>query len=373
MSGTLSSVLLFVLAVLPAIILCIFIYKKDRVEKEPFGLLATLFVLGIVIIIPAMILEQILGPAIINFFANFGVTDVDGGISLSYFGYILYQLSDNIIGIALVEEGLKWLVLYFVTRKNKNFNSLFDGLIYSVFVSLGFALWENIGYVFGCETFSQGLQVALARFVMSVPGHMFFSVFMGYCYSMWHVYEIAQLCEEKFVGNGLIAMKGEHLDGRNWLILSIVVPTLVHGIYDFLCSDAVPFFSVYIFVVALYIVGFTYVSKLSKADSSDTGYAMGITVSKYPELKEIFAAIEAARAQQEADLAQAKAEYAADAAAEAAQTATTVPLSAADGYAVPVSATVPITPRNVINGELFPAEQRKFVVTIDGQNVTDQQ
>ena len=79
--------------------------------------------------------------------------------------------------VAVVEEGTKFLLMKLRTWKNPNFNYSFDGIVYAVSVSLGFAAFENIKYVMNF-----GLSVALPRAVLAVPGHMGFAVFMGLFY-----------------------------------------------------------------------------------------------------------------------------------------------------------------------------------------------
>ena len=64
------------------------------------------------------------------------------------------------------------------------FNYRFDGIVYAVTVSLGFAAYENILYVL-----NYGLSVALPRALLAVPGHMSFAVCMGIYYGR------AKLCE----------------------------------------------------------------------------------------------------------------------------------------------------------------------------------
>lgn len=280
-----KSLILFILAIIPAVALCIYIYRKDRTEKEPVALLLKLFLLGALITVPTSIVEGITEPVINGMFSVYGEVD-----SLPFSLYVIYQFIYNTFGIALVEEGMKWFVMTRTTRKNSNFNSLFDGVIYSVFVSLGFAALENIMYIFNSDSFADGFSIALARFFTSVPGHMFFSVAMGYCYSMWHVYELARQCESAYVSNGIVRQKGMPFDGEKWLRRSIIYPTAIHGIWDFLCSDRLPSLWLYVFIFFLYIVGFYRISKLSKADNYDRSIALGMTVKKYPELREFFAA-----------------------------------------------------------------------------------
>ena len=77
--------------------------------------------------------------------------------------------------VAAVEEGSKFFFLYRRTWHDPNFNFRYDAIVYAVFVSLGFAAFENVKYVF-----NYGLSVALPRAILAIPGHMGFAVFMGF-------------------------------------------------------------------------------------------------------------------------------------------------------------------------------------------------
>ena len=177
---------LLLLALAPACVLLFYIWKKDKSEKEPPGLLLLLFFGGVLSCLPASILETLLITPIEQAFGFDDATTIaDGGVS-----FVIGSFLEYFFGVALVEEGLKFLVMFLLTHKSRHFNSLFDGMIYAIFVSLGFAAFENIFYVF-----DYGVGTALVRAVMSVPGHMFFAVFMGYYYSMWHLYKTANTVE----------------------------------------------------------------------------------------------------------------------------------------------------------------------------------
>ena len=149
-------------AVLPAWFLLRYIYRHDAVEKEPAGLLASLLLMGVVSALCSGVLEG-LGEAVL-----YRLVDP---------GSPLYTVLLAFFVVALVEEGTKFLFLYIRTWRNPNFNYRFDGIVYAVFVSLGFAAFENIQYVL-----RYGLSVALPRAIFAVPGHMAFAVFMGLFY-----------------------------------------------------------------------------------------------------------------------------------------------------------------------------------------------
>lgn len=281
-----ETILMAVAALLPAVILLIFIYKKDRVEKEPVWLLLLLLVGGALICYPAAWLEELIAIPIDGIFSNAGYVQ-DGVTYLGGFAYRLYQLLSNFIGVALVEEGLKWIVLFLVTRKNKNFNSYFDGLIYAVCVSLGFAALENIKYVF-----LFGWANAALRAVTAVPGHMFDGVIMGMFYTEWNVFRKALALEKQGKKEGAIRIEKFTDVPKSKLLLSIIVPVLTHGFYDYCCEiGSVLSMIVFIaFLIGLYIFCFKKIVSLSKSDMNDEALAVVLLMKNHPEMQALYEA-----------------------------------------------------------------------------------
>ena len=276
--------LLTVAALLPAILLGIYIYKKDSAEKEPKPLLALLLFLGVMIVFPVSYLEEWVDLMIGNFFAGYAVVE-EGELMLSTGVYYLYVWVKYTIGVALIEEGFKWLAMWFATSKNKNFNSLFDGIVYAVFVSLGFAAFENVMY---CLEY--GWATAIARFVTSVPAHTFFAIIMGYYYSNWHMQEIARMKEYAYIASGTLDDYKEPFSGRKYLRRSIVMPVLVHGFYDFCCDidEVWSLFAFVILMIVLYAYCFLRVRSMSMMDGLDGHITDAMLLEKYPELKKTF-------------------------------------------------------------------------------------
>lgn len=231
--------ILFLLAVLPSIYLGLYIYKHDTVEKESKKLLTLLFLGGILAIPLTLFIEMIIIDSIITI-------DKD---NLTIFGTFLFAF----YYIAAVEEGSKWIFLKTFSWKNKEFNHLYDGLIYAAFVALGFATLENILYVF-----QGGVVTGLLRAVTAVPGHFFDGIFMGYFFAKAKEAQVKNESGKK----GL------------FLLLSYVVPVVLHGAYDFLCmveiETAVLLFLV--LVIILYIASFSMIKKLSKVTTPIVGY-----------------------------------------------------------------------------------------------------
>lgn len=221
---------LVTLAIWPAAFLIWYVYRKDTVEKEPPGLLAKLFVLGALVSGLVLVVEYIFGA-----FIDAMLTE----------GTVLYAFLENFYGVALVEEAGKFLVLMMCTWKSKHFNYLFDGIVYAVVVSLGFATIENIFYVA-----AGGVSTAIVRALFSVPSHAIDGVCMGYFYGM------AKRAE-------LRGMKDASVTN---LLLALVAPTLIHGAYDFLLSvELIGIFLV--FEVVITVLAVKRVNAISRKDA----------------------------------------------------------------------------------------------------------
>lgn len=252
-------------ACIPSVVLLVYIYEKDKTEKEPFGLLALLFGLGCLSCLPAVILENIL--PMFNIFPE---------------GSVAFLFVENYFVVGLAEELSKFLMLFLITRKNKNFNCLFDGVIYAVVVSLGFATLENILYVL-----QNGMGTAVMRAITAVPGHMFDGVLMGYFYTLWHLYANCEVVEKKYFQMGLIdRLVPSKTSAGAYFALTLIVPIVVHGTYDFLVSlgsmlGILLFFG---FLIFLYIYCFGKVSQMSKQDQHEANMIAAILNRKYPYL-----------------------------------------------------------------------------------------
>ncbi|MGN0114789.1 MAG: PrsW family intramembrane metalloprotease [Acutalibacteraceae bacterium] len=280
---SLNDFLLVCAALLPAAALCIYIFVKDRVEKEPIGLLLGLLLLGGLMCFPASYIENAMFNMFDAIFTPFTV-EYEGELYLVGKTYKIYNVCKYFLGVALVEEGLKFLVLVLVTRKNKNFNSLFDGIVYAVFVSLGFAAVENVFYVL-----DYGWSNAIMRAVTSVPGHMFFAVLMGYYYSLWHMNEKARGYERSLKQVGVIPSQIVEFPVARYIALCLLIPVLAHGLYDYCCTigTTVATIVLYAFIIFLYVYCFRKIKSMSKSDISDTKLSAAMVLMKYPQLAEM--------------------------------------------------------------------------------------
>lgn len=276
-----NSIILSLVALIPAVFLCWYIYSKDRVEKEPLGLLGILFAVGAVIYIPVIYVENSIIGLLDRLFASqisYSLTGVASFESASSFA--VHSAACAFLGIALIEEAVKWILLYFITSKNKNFDHLFDGIVYAVFLSLGFAAMENVFYAV-----RDGWTTFVLRSLTSVPGHMTFGVLMGYCYTMWHTYLVAKEKERELSSAGTITLEKPFNSGI-WLAVSVLFPVVLHGCYSFLSffTSDIMLVIFYGFIILLYGFCFYGVHQLSDSDSSDDRVADRMISKKYPYL-----------------------------------------------------------------------------------------
>ena len=192
--------ILLILSVAPVIFFGYQIYKRDF-DKEPKAILIKLFLCGVGSTFLTLFITYVLS-SIIPFFSY----DTD---NLSVIELIPYVF----VGVALIEEFSKWIFVYKLEYNDNEFNHLYDGIVYAAFVSLGFACFENILYVT-----QMGISTAIARAFLAIPGHLCDGIIMGYYLSM------AKLA---------MCNNNKDLSKKN-LILSLIVPTLAHGTYDYL-------------------------------------------------------------------------------------------------------------------------------------------
>lgn len=180
---------LLALALAPGVAIIVYIYLKDKHEREPVGLLIKSFLYGILSIIVTLIISGAMQP-----FISIDETNVAD------------QAIHAFVMVALVEEFSKFIFVRGVLFRNKNFNEPFDGIVYAVMVSMGFATLENVLYVM-----EGGAGTAIMRMFTAVPAHATFGVLMGH-----------------FLGKA----KFEHRKGY-YAFHALGVAVIFHGAYDY--------------------------------------------------------------------------------------------------------------------------------------------
>lgn len=203
------------MALAPALALALYIYWKDKHEKEPVGVLVMCFIFGVLICIPAGIWNS----GAFEIF-KFDLDANDNGMLISFF------MAFFVVGLG--EELLKYLVVILYAFRKPSFNEPFDGIVYAVMVSLGFAALENIFYVM-----EGGMGVAIMRMFTAVPMHAAFAVVMGYYVGLSKFYRGSRRTEKSVKG--------------------LLYAIFLHGSYDFvLFQDDMPFLTLLVFPMMLW-------------------------------------------------------------------------------------------------------------------------
>lgn len=169
----------------PGIALLSYFYLRDKYETEPFGMVLKTFIAGMLIVFPIMVIQYAFQSE--NVLQN--------------------HIAQSFLFSGGLEEFVKWFIIIYTAYHHTAFNERYDGIVYSVSVSLGFATVENILYLH-----SYGLHYAILRAILPVSSHALFGVIMGY-----------------YIGAAKFSGKKKRL-----LCLALLLPVLLHGLYDFL-------------------------------------------------------------------------------------------------------------------------------------------
>ena len=187
---------LFLLSVtiLPPVLIVIIFAVSDKF-KEPNKEIFLVFISGILITIPAYIANTFLHDLYLNY------------------SFIGKGLAASFLSAAAVEEGLKFLVLYLVVYRLREFNEPMDAIVYGVCASLGFATLENIFYIFYSDFGIEPIYLSILRGFTTIPAHAIFGVMMGYFF-----------------------MRYAFIHKSKSLFLSFLIPYLLHGFYNYFIS-----------------------------------------------------------------------------------------------------------------------------------------
>ena len=224
----------YIYSIIPVFIIALVIYNLDN-HKEPFKLLLQLFIGGILatfLVLLITIVLKLIYPEI---------TIINGSISN-------INLFINIfITVGLVEEFSKWIVTYKLSYNNKEFDELYDIIVYSVFVSLGFATLENILYVTSSDNI---ISTAIIRGLLSIPAHTSLGIIMG-----------------SFLGISKMAeINNNYYEKKQYLLYSILIPIELHTIFDFCSISSNKYVSIffYIFIILLFVFAIVIIKQFKK-------------------------------------------------------------------------------------------------------------
>ena len=272
---------LSLIAVLPALLLCGFVFFKDRIEREPLGLLTLLFGAGAISYIPSTLLESKILDWLNEFFSDSMHASAEGFIQFSTketeFTYLALCA---FLGFALIRICFQWVTLFLLTYKNKNFNHLFDGIVYSIFVSLGFSVAENIHFLLRND-----VEILLPKLITSVPCQLFIGIIIGCFYTMGHMRFSANQIEEKLLKSGIID-KDNIKSSAPWLISGIVVPCLISGIFALAGTSLGDSFTALFYILVFLTLGISFflIDKIASKDISYGKYLYRIIAKAHPDL-----------------------------------------------------------------------------------------
>ncbi|WP_188453842.1 glutamic-type intramembrane protease PrsW [Virgibacillus oceani] len=169
----------------PTLALMAFFYLKDRIA-EPLPLIIKMFIFGGLLVFPIMFIQYAFNAEEIaqnNFIQSFFL-------------------------IALIEEFFKWFIFIYIIYHHTEFDAHYDGIVYAVAISLGFATVENILYLI-----TNGIEYAFTRALFPVSSHAIFGVIMGYYFGK---------------------SKMNQANNRKNIILALCIPFLLHGLYNYI-------------------------------------------------------------------------------------------------------------------------------------------
>ena len=200
------------LALAPVVFLFTYVYLSDKYEREPLIYLVITFFLGVATALPVVYiggyLQQITGLSPVH----------DSNLELFLYTFFI---------VAMTEEGMKFLVLRFYNYPHEEFDEPYDGIMYGVAVSLGFAAIENLLYVFEAE--GDGFEIGILRMFTAVPAHAMFGVLMGF-----------------FVGKAKFLKDGKGAFGTT--MLGLFSAMFFHGVYDFLLYQESEYLTLFAFI-----------------------------------------------------------------------------------------------------------------------------
>ncbi|PQD96892.1 PrsW family intramembrane metalloprotease [Pradoshia eiseniae] len=172
--------------VAPGLALLIYFYLKDQYNTEPISVVLKAFIYGALIVMPVMFLQY--------------VFDAEG--------ILIANWADAFLAKGLIEELLKWGIFLLLIYGHVEFDEPYDGIVYGVAISLGFATFENILYLF-----TNGVEYAWGRAIFPVSSHGLFGVIMGFYFGK------AKFSKEKRL---------------KYMAVALIIPFLLHGLFNYI-------------------------------------------------------------------------------------------------------------------------------------------
>ena len=211
-----------ILTIIIVFMILLYTYKKDYIEKEPKKKIILLFLLGFV--------SLILSKYILSIFLTFFPDISEEVNNPNTFVQIVISFGE----IGFIEELSKWILLMIFIWKSKDFNYVYDAIVYSVCIALGFALLENIIYIINYEN-----NALIFRLFFTIPVHATFGVISGFYIGK------AKVFSKKKVENNITYN----------LFLNLFIPIIMHGLYDFILVKGIGIYAIiFIAIVIIYYI-----------------------------------------------------------------------------------------------------------------------
>ena len=230
-----KTTIIILLTVVPSLFLLALILYSDRKSREPVLMILICAFSGAFTICLSLIIDKI----ILKYHL------VGGDLFTDSNTYSIYR----IMILAGVEEYVKLLVLYLFLYRNKAFDEIFDGFVYSSIIALSFSLVETVLYVINEATFNDMTSLAILRNFTAIPLHLTCGIAMGYFVAL-----------EKFA-------KSKTKKIIN-MIFALSVPTIVHTVYNvffsivsFSNNSSSSIIVIILFILSVYFIGIMFIMR----------------------------------------------------------------------------------------------------------------
>ena len=220
--------IIFAAAVVPGLLLLYYVYSKDF-NPEPKRLIWKGFLYGAISVFVSTLIS---GPLL------------NMGLYVNEPKTLLEAVKVSFFGAAIPEESAKLFMLWLLLRNCREFDERYDGIVYAACVGLGFAGFENIGYLMQGLEDGSWISIGVSRALFAVPGHFFFGVVMGFFFGL--------------------ATFGDPAKRKRNMFLAWFMPMMAHGLYDgvLMSMGAMPEYIAGIMLI-VFIVGFNRLRKYS--------------------------------------------------------------------------------------------------------------
>ena len=234
---TIPTILLIIFGLLPSLIWLSIFLRKDA-HPESNGIILKVFFWGALATIPTVLVEL-------------GIEKYLEALGTSFSPTLLIVLR-TFIGVALIEELFKYLVVKGKALKDQEFDEPTDVMLYMIIAGLGFAGLENILALFPfANSFSDALEINIFRFIGAIFLHALCSGTIGYFLAL-SFYERKKIIQVRLFLTG------------------VLLATFLHGLFNFSIMNINGVFKITIPAIILICLGsfvFSRFRKLKKMGS----------------------------------------------------------------------------------------------------------